>query len=388
MLRCLNFGRLIYRCDNLDKHINSFVKAIRPNLNDVKASLLKKGLFILFNDIDENGKICQTVCEIKNAAIDVQIFIYALELVKSIYDSSFDSYKWLNNAKVYESQANSFNVIIELFSLFHNLIINNRDELKISNLNNIIAQLSNINYLSRSLDPKCDNNTVYHFRRLEKEYFNPDFVSSLSFSQEGEDLVLKRIFLDQDEGFFVDVGAHHPTRFSNTYLLYCKGWRGINIEPFPGSMDLFNSMRPRDINIEAAVGSPKANDCQINYVILEETAYNYVINGNIEQHENYGKSKIVDTVKVPLRTLDDILEENARSFEKINLLNIDIEGEELEVFKGFSLKKYLPDIIIVEIKGFSFDSKQNYPVYLYLSDRGYKVRSIFFNSIIFERTTK
>lgn len=37
-----------------------------------------------------------------------------------------------------------------------------------------------------------------------------------SWSQEGEDLILRRIFENKNTGFYVDVGAHHPKRFSNT----------------------------------------------------------------------------------------------------------------------------------------------------------------------------
>jgi len=48
-----------------------------------------------------------------------------------------------------------------------------------------------------------------------------------SYSQEGEDMILRRIFERQSTGFYVDVGAHHPKRFSNTYFFYKKGWSGI-----------------------------------------------------------------------------------------------------------------------------------------------------------------
>ena len=77
-----------------------------------------------------------------------------------------------------------------------------------------------------------------------------------SYSQEGEDLVLARYFA-KSSLIYVDVGAHHPTRYSNTYLFYSQGWRGINIDAMPGSMDAFRRDRPRDINIEALVSTSK-----------------------------------------------------------------------------------------------------------------------------------
>jgi len=79
----------------------------------------------------------------------------------------------------------------------------------------------------------------------------------ISYSQEGEDLILERFFEGMNTGFYVDVGAFHPKRFSNTYIFYKKGWHGINIDARPGSMKLFNFVRPRDINLEIPISNEK-----------------------------------------------------------------------------------------------------------------------------------
>jgi hypothetical protein len=73
-----------------------------------------------------------------------------------------------------------------------------------------------------------------------------------SYSQDGEDMVLKVFFYENKrkyEGFYIDVGAHHPFRFSNTAFFYQKGWRGINIEPTPDLIKKFKRYRKRDINL-------------------------------------------------------------------------------------------------------------------------------------------
>lgn len=101
---------------------------------------------------------------------------------------------------------------------------------------------------------------------------------TLSFSQEGEDLVLKRVFEGQEQGFFVDVGAHHPQRFSNTYLFYLKGWRGINIDAMPDSMEPFEDLRPEDINIESAISDvPEV----LTYYLFNEPAIEYLSQLNL-----------------------------------------------------------------------------------------------------------
>lgn len=98
--------------------------------------------------------------------------------------------------------------------------------------------------------PKALYDSLMSFKNLYITRF-----ATKCYSQEGEDLLLSRILGDKKDGFYVDVGAHHPFRFSNTYLLYKQGWRGINIDAMPGSMKLFNRFRPRDINIECGVAS-------------------------------------------------------------------------------------------------------------------------------------
>ncbi len=376
----------------VNANIDSFIKSIKHYLRNTKNSLLRGILPILINNIDEDdtyGIFCETVLNIKKTAIDIKQFRYALELLVSINDSSFDAYDCLFVARAYDSQENSFAVIEELISIFENIIdVNNSGKLDNSNVNRVVAQLANLNSLSRSLDAKCISNIKYQFKRLKDEYLNDEFISSPGFSQEGEDLILKRLFPHKKEGVFVDVGAHHPTRFSNTYLLYLQGWRGINIDPLPGTIDLFNSMRPRDINVEAAVGFPKGDQAHVNYVTFEEAAYNTIIYGKIEDHDNFGKSKILDTIRVPLRKLDDILSDHASFLEKIDFCSIDVEGNELAVLEGFSIEKYQPTIIVVENKGFSIDTMHESPVYKHLHDSGYKIRSVLFNSLIFERATK
>ena len=51
----------------------------------------------------------------------------------------------------------------------------------------------------------------------------------ISFSQNFEDLILKRLFSSRNF-FYVDVGANSPIINSNTLLFYLKGYCGINID--------------------------------------------------------------------------------------------------------------------------------------------------------------
>lgn len=93
------------------------------------------------------------------------------------------------------------------------------------------------------------------YRFLKSRFFAKIAYGNVSYSQNGEDILLEAIFYKQQKGFYVDVGAHHPIKYSNTFLLYKRGWRGINIDAMPGSMKTFAKYRKGDINIECGVGS-------------------------------------------------------------------------------------------------------------------------------------
>lgn len=102
---------------------------------------------------------------------------------------------------------------------------------------------------------------LYVYPRFEYSHHN------LSFSQEGEDMILRKLLDRKTTGFYIDVGAHHPQRFSNTYFFYLKGWSGINIDPIPGRMKLFNQLRNRDINLEIGISESKKS---LTYYIFNE----------------------------------------------------------------------------------------------------------------------
>ena len=135
-------------------------------------------------------------------------------------------------------------------------------------------------------------------------------------------MILKRIF-ENKIGFYIDVGAHHPKRFSNTYSLYRKGWKGINIDALPGSMKLFNKMRPRDINLE--IGVAEVEDVQ--HYVFNEPALNTFSEKLSNEITNKFKNQyfIKKVIKVKVNRLDKILDKYLHN-NKIDLLNIDVEG--------------------------------------------------------------
>ena len=169
------------------------------------------------------------------------------------------------------------------------------------------------------------------------------FIKRKTYAMDGEDLVIANYFKDKQKGFYVDVGCYHPIHRNNTFLLYKKGWRGINIDIHQFSIDLFNYLRPNDFNFNYAV-SNKDEIIDMYYQkelsqisTIEKFQANKVFQGNIK------KSKIKSF------RLDSILKMVNLKNLKIDLLDIDVEGADMKVLEGFSIEKFKPELICVEI---------------------------------------
>jgi len=197
---------------------------------------------------------------------------------------------------------------------------------------------------------------------LDLKYFN------LSYSQEGEDMVLKEFLANKPNGFFVDVGAHHPKRFSNTYYFYKLGWNGINIDPLPGTVKIFNKIRPRDINLEIAISN---SDRILDYYMFDEPALNGFFDDLSNKYIKDGY-KLLDKKNIPVIKLKEVLDEYMSKELIIDFMTIDVEGMELEVLKSNDWEKYSPEILLIEICGnVNFEEIICNPVYVFLKKQGY-----------------
>jgi FkbM family methyltransferase len=204
-----------------------------------------------------------------------------------------------------------------------------------------------------------------------------------SYSQEGEDLVLERFLEGRRSGFYVDVGAHHPMRFSNTYRLYRRGWRGLNIDANPGSMDIFRRVRPRDINVEAAIS---AGNGQLTYYVFNDPALN-TFDAERALALNSDIYHIVKEVNVSTRPLRELLDQYVPKGVPIDLLTIDVEGFDLQVLESNDWDRYIPEFVLIECLGVS-DLAQAYddPAAKFLLSKGYRAVSRMLNTLLFRRT--
>lgn len=183
---------------------------------------------------------------------------------------------------------------------------------------------------------------LMNFRSIKKEVLerleNGGFIS---FSQNYEDVILRRIFNSKNKGTFVDVGSFHPFYNSNTYYFYNKGWRGLNIDMDEENINKFVSLRSEDLNLNIPISDK--NEIIETYLIQNSSRSSIIKEiANI----NLKKDEVVVTTKQEARTLNAVLESN--NINDIDFVSIDVEGAEDKILSGFDIEKYSPKIIIVE----------------------------------------
>jgi FkbM family methyltransferase len=188
-----------------------------------------------------------------------------------------------------------------------------------------------------------------------------------SFSSAGEDMILRHLIgSDKMNGFYVDVGAFHPTRSSNTYFFYLNGWQGINVEARPGSKDLFDRIRPRDVNLEVAVSRERG--WLTYYYIADDSPMNSFSPEFLRQIEML--QHVRSEISVPTMPLVEILERHVPSGRSIDFMSVDVEGYDFEVLASNDWNRFRPRFVVVEDE--SLDPRESAIVRM-MSDHGYEL---------------
>lgn len=175
-------------------------------------------------------------------------------------------------------------------------------------------------------------------RKIYKRY-------NISFSKSGEDMQLKQLLRASKKGVYVDVGCWDPVKASNTYYFQLRGWKGICIDPNPKMKELFSKKRKSDIFVNSAVG---LGNEKLTYYMLEDKFssmntldFSFIQNSNLED-------KVVAKKEIITISLKDLLDKYIDQNEKIDFLDIDVEGFDLEVLKSNDWIKYRPKVILIE----------------------------------------
>jgi FkbM family methyltransferase len=162
-------------------------------------------------------------------------------------------------------------------------------------------------------------------------------------------LFLKNYFKNKINGLYIDVGCYHPIRLSNTKFLYDKGWSGINIDISEKSIDLFNIARKKDINLNIGIG--EKNQLSEAYFKKDLFHANTLVSEHAEKFLDFTTKK-----KVVVQTLNTVIDKYAKN-KKIDFLDIDCEGKDLDVLRGLELDRHEIDLISIEMNAYDTNTK-------------------------------
>jgi FkbM family methyltransferase len=161
-------------------------------------------------------------------------------------------------------------------------------------------------------------------------------------------------------GYYVDVGSGDGEYGSNTYLLDRMGWNGVCIDPFP------RNMRRRTCRV-----FPQPAFSESGKKLQFRAAGDL---GGIESDLGKYKNQVsgFPLVEFVSATLDEILEK-AKAPKWIDYMNIDVEGAEFDVLRGFSLERYEVGAFTIE---HNFEDEKRERIQRLLEAKGYvRVRS-------------
>ena len=222
---------------------------------------------------------------------------------------------------------------------------------------------------------------------LEKIYY--ERYTKKSYSLSNVDLIIDYLFKNINKGVYIDLGCNHPIKFNNTYLLYKRGWSGINIDSDFDSIKLFNKFRSNDFNVRNIVSDDES--VKKLYYYHKRSALN-TLSKDLVDSRTSKPSKIIKEKSV---TLNKIIEDSPYQNSKINLLSVDIENHEFEALKNFNFLKYKVDVLVVESTDTSQKKLEMYnqsinfitksKVYNLIVKNGYKLINLIHSDLVFVR---
>ncbi|GIL40081.1 FkbM family methyltransferase [Roseiterribacter gracilis] len=165
----------------------------------------------------------------------------------------------------------------------------------------------------------------------------------IAYGQNFEDVLLNRCFADQETGFYVDVGAWHPTNENVTKIFYDRGWHGVNVEPVPTYWKMLEGDRVRDTNLQLAVGDKAGT--------LELTVFEGSGGSSFDDRfvQSFAAAGFAPTkIQVKTATLTEIFEQYVPRGTNVDFLKIDVEGWEDRVVAGMDWKRFRPRVVLIE----------------------------------------
>jgi FkbM family methyltransferase len=214
---------------------------------------------------------------------------------------------------------------------------------------------------------------------------NKIFGLPLTFSHDGEDLVLRKYLAKIENGRYIDIGANTPIWGSNTFYFYLLGWKGICLDPLPNLKKKYKLIRRNDKFINAAFfGSQSKNQNELNFFYYKTHKDNSTFDPErVKQlRDNFGRepSSIISVPKINVEEVMSTFKDFFEHSKEIHLLNLDIEGFERDILEDLFTQNAYPWIVCVEEIGQTAETLESNEIYQLMKKNNYMLGSRTFLS--------
>lgn len=219
------------------------------------------------------------------------------------------------------------------------------------------------------------------------KFKNENVRERLSYAQSGEDLIVDFVFraMRMDCPSYLDIGAHHPTHFSNTYFFYSRGSHGVTVEPDPTLHTQLCKKRPKDVHLNVGVG--EASSASLPFYVMSTKTLNSFSKDEAERYQATGMHKIDKILDVPVVSIGEVLSSHFPN-RSPDFISVDVEGLDFQIIKAIDFSKYRPSVVCVETLTFSENREETKvsEIIDYMCNNGYFVYAdTYINSIFVDR---
>lgn len=199
--------------------------------------------------------------------------------------------------------------------------------------------------------------------------WNPGQKSS--YSQTGEDLIIWFVceVIGIEKPSYLDIGAHHPFKMSNTALFYEKGCRGVNVEANPLKHMKFITCRKEDINLNIGIAD-KAGI--LDFYVMSDDKLSTFSEKESKELVAKGYCTICEVLRINTLTINQVISEHC-SDKCPDILSVDTEGIDFEIVSSLDFSKHSPAVICIETISYSLEGKgeKNKAIIEFLESKGY-----------------
>lgn len=189
--------------------------------------------------------------------------------------------------------------------------------------------------------------------------------------------IIRSLCRKADEGWYLDIGANRPDKYSTTYWMYKSGFSGVAVDANPMFAESWGACRPRDLFFNFAVGggstsqAAQANE-EIQLYVFEDDTLSTCSGIDAERYLARGE-RLISVRDVRIITVMDLiaLTRYADMRERCVYMSVDIEGMEDAVLSGINFSIFRPTVIEVEVKNQSLAGVSKSPVGTLLRGNGY-----------------